>query len=157
MADAIAVPRGTIATTRSGHESNLAPTAAALLIIGAAVVYLMAAESGRQSLLFLVGVTAGLILYHAAFGFTSSWRNFVSSGRGDGLRAQMVMLALTSLVFFPLLARGEMFGQTLRGSISPVGVSVIVGALFCSASACNLAAVAPLGRCTRPAAGTREW
>jgi uncharacterized protein len=130
MADAIAVPRGTIATTRSGHASNLAPTATALLIIGAAVVYLRVAVSGRQSLLFLIGVAAGLVLYHAAFGFTSSWRHFVSSGRGDGLRVQMVMLALTSLVFFPLLARGEMFGQTLRGSISPVGVSVIAGAFL---------------------------
>jgi len=130
MADAIAVPRGTFATTRSRHESNLAPTATALLIIGAAVVYLRVAVSGRQSLLFLVGVAAGLVLYHAAFGFTSSWRHFVSSGRGDGLRAQMVMLALTSIVFFPLLARGEMFGQTLRGSISPAGVSVIVGAFL---------------------------
>jgi uncharacterized protein len=130
MADAIALPRGTIASTRSGHESNLAPTAAALLIIGATVAYLTVAVSGRQSLLFLVGVGAGLVLYHAAFGFTSSWRDFVSAGRGDGLRAQMVMLALTSLVFFPLLARGEMFGQTLRGSISPAGVSVIVGAFL---------------------------
>jgi uncharacterized membrane protein YedE/YeeE len=130
MADAIAVPRGTFATARSGHESNLGPTAAALLMIGATAAYLTLVVSGRQSLLFLVGVTAGLVLYHAAFGFTSSWRHFVTSGRGDGLRAQMVMLALTSLVFFPLLARGEIFGQPLRGSISPVGMSVIVGAFL---------------------------
>jgi uncharacterized membrane protein YedE/YeeE len=130
MADVIVVPRGTLATTRSGQDSHLGPTAAALLIIGAAVVYLTVAVSGRQSLLFLVGVAAGLVLYHAAFSFTSSWRRFVSSGHGDGLRAQMVMLALTCLVFFPLLARGEIFGQTLRGSISPVGVSVIVGAFL---------------------------
>jgi uncharacterized membrane protein YedE/YeeE len=130
MADAIAVPRGTLATARSGHESNLAPTAAAVLIIGATVLYLTLSVSGRQSLLFLVGVTAGLVFYHAAFGFTSSWRHFVLSGRGDGLRAQMAMLALTSLVFFPLLARGEIFGQTLRGSISPVGLSVVVGAFL---------------------------
>jgi uncharacterized membrane protein YedE/YeeE len=130
MANAIAVSRGTISATRARHESNLAPTGAALLIIGAAVMYLTVAVSGRQSLLFLVGVGAGLVLYHAAFGFTSSWRHFVTAGRGDGLRAQMVMLALTSLVFFPLLARGELFGQTLRGSISPVGMSVIVGAFL---------------------------
>jgi uncharacterized membrane protein YedE/YeeE len=130
MADAIAVPRGTIAATQSARESSLAPTAAALLIICAAVWYLTVAVSGRQSLLFMVGVVAGLVLYHAAFGFTSSWRRFVSSGQGDGLRAQMLMLGLTSLIFFPLLARGEMFGQTLRGSISPVGVSVIVGAFL---------------------------
>jgi uncharacterized membrane protein YedE/YeeE len=130
MAEAIALPRRTLAAARSGPESNLAPTAAALLIIAAAAAYLTVAVSGRQSLLFLVGVSAGLVLYHAAFGFTTSWRHLVSSGRGDGLRAQMVMLALTSIVFFPLLARGEAFGQTLRGSISPVGLSVVVGAFL---------------------------
>src|SRR5262245_7605702 len=130
MSDAIAVPRGTFVSTRTSPDSNLAPTAAALLIVAATVAYLTAAVSGRQSLLFLVGVAAGLVLYHAAFGFTSSWRQFVSAGRGDGLRAQMVMLALTSLVFFPLLARGELFGQTMRGSISPVGLSVIAGAFL---------------------------
>jgi uncharacterized membrane protein YedE/YeeE len=130
MADAIALPRGTVAATRSGQESNLGPTAAALLIITAAALYLAVAVTGRQSLLFLVGVTAGLVLYHAAFGFTTSWRHLVSSGRGDGLRAQMLMLALTSIVFFPLLARGEIFGQTLRGSISPVGLSVVAGAFL---------------------------
>jgi uncharacterized membrane protein YedE/YeeE len=33
-------------------------------------------------------------------------------------------------VFFPLLANGHAFGQTLRGSVSPVGLSVIVGAFL---------------------------
>ncbi len=130
MADAIALRPGTISVTHSGRESNLAPTGAALVIIAAAAAYLAAVVSGRQSLLFLVGVAAGVVLYHAAFGFTSSWRSFVIAGRGDGLRAQMIMLALTSLVFFPLLARGTMFGQTLRGAVSPVGLSVIVGAFL---------------------------
>jgi uncharacterized membrane protein YedE/YeeE len=42
----------------------------------------------------------------------------------------MLMLALTCAVFFPLLATGHAFGQTLRGSVSPVGVSVVVGAFM---------------------------
>src|SRR5690349_16010254 len=82
-----------------------------IVAIGTAIIltlgwYLTVAYSWRQSALFLVGVAAGLVLYHAAFGFTSAWRRLIASGEGDGLRAQMLMLAATSLVFLPLLANG---------------------------------------------------
>src|SRR5262245_29409148 len=111
-------------------HSNMGPAAVAGLTILAGAFYLNAAISGKQSLLFLVGVAAGVVLYHAAFGFTSSWRHFIVSGRGEGLRAQMLMLAVTCAVFFPLLGRGQVFGTTLRGSVSPIGVSVLAGAFL---------------------------
>ena len=98
--------------------------------ITAASLYLQAEINWRQSALFLVGTFAGIVLYHAAFGFTSAWRVFITDRRGAGLRAQMVMLAATCLVFFPLLASGSVFGQTLRGAVSPAGVSVIAGAFM---------------------------
>lgn len=50
-----------------------------------------------------------IVLYHAAFGFTASWRTFIVDRRGAGIRAQMVMLALTCLVFFPALGSGHAF------------------------------------------------
>lgn len=109
---------------------NPAPGTAALAAMAAGALYLNVAVSGRQSLLFLVGALAGVALYHAAFGFTASWRTFITDRRGGGIRAQMLMLALTCAVFFPLLAMGHAFGQTLRGSVSPVGVSVVVGAFL---------------------------
>jgi uncharacterized membrane protein YedE/YeeE len=102
-------------------------TAAAIVVVGA---YLAATIGPRQAVLFLVGIGAGLVLYHAAFGFTSSWRVFIADGRGAGLRAQMLMLAVTCAVFFPLLAAGELFGQQMRGSISPAGIGVIAGAFM---------------------------
>ncbi len=37
-------------------------------------VYLRQVVHWRQAALFLVGGVLGLVLYHAAFGFTSSWR-----------------------------------------------------------------------------------
>jgi len=109
---------------------NPAPGTAALAAIAAGALYLNVAVSGRQSLLFLVGALAGVALYHAAFGFTASWRTFITDRRGGGIRAQMLMLALTCAVFFPLLATGHAFGQTLRGSVAPVGMSVVVGAFM---------------------------
>jgi len=40
------------------------------------------------------------------------------------------MLAVTCAIFFPLLASGSLFGQTLRGSVSPAGVAVVAGAFI---------------------------
>jgi uncharacterized protein len=84
----------------------------------------------RQAALFVVGLSAGVILYHAAFGFTAAWREVASTGRGAGLRAQMIMLAVTVLVFTPLIAQGEMFGMNVRGSVAPINVAVICGAFM---------------------------
>lgn len=106
------------------------PAAIAGLAIAVAAWYLSDAISWRQGALFLVGAGAGVVLYHAAFGFTSSWRVFISDRRGAGLRAQMLMLAVTCAVFFPLLASGTLFGQPLRGSVSPIGVGVVAGAFM---------------------------
>jgi uncharacterized protein len=106
------------------------PAAITAMVIALAAWYLSAAISWRQGALFLVGAGAGVVLYHAAFGFTSSWRVFISDRRGAGLRAQMLMLALTCAVFFPLLAAGSFLGQPLRGSVSPAGVGVAAGAFI---------------------------
>ena len=102
--------------------------ALALYILG--LLTIAQAVSWKQAALFTVGTLAGLVLYHAAFGFTSAWRIFIVDRRGAALRAQMLMLALTCLVFFPVLASGSMFGQTVRGSLSPLSVSVIAGAFI---------------------------
>ncbi len=82
----------------------------------------------RQSALFLVGLCAGLILYHAAFGFTAAWRELAQTGNGTGLRAQLVMLAITVVVFSLLIERGEVGGVALRGSVAPLSIAVILGA-----------------------------
>ncbi|QQP88009.1 YeeE/YedE family protein [Skermanella sp. TT6] len=102
---------------------------AALLLLGGAV-WLTDAVSARQAALYLVGGALGLTLYHALFGFTSSFRVFISDRRGAGIRAQMVMLALACALFFPALAAGELFGQPVAGLVAPVGVSVVFGAFL---------------------------
>ena len=108
---------------------DLGPVIGAAAIVVAAF-YLNAVVSWRQSALFVIGAFAGVVLYHAAFGFTSSWRVFISDRRGAGLRAQMLMLAVTCAVFFPLIASGTVFGHPVRGSISPPGLAVIAGAFI---------------------------
>jgi uncharacterized membrane protein YedE/YeeE len=106
------------------------PAAITALLIVLSAWYLNAVISWRQAALFIVGAWAGVVLYHAAFGFTSAWRVFIADRRGAGLRAQMLMLAITCVVFFPLLAQGTFMGQPLRGNVSPVGVGVAAGAFI---------------------------
>jgi uncharacterized membrane protein YedE/YeeE len=84
----------------------------------------------RQAALYVVGALLGVALYHAAFGFTSAWRVFIADGRGAGLRAQMLMLAVGVALFFPALAAGTLFGNPVTGLVSPAGTSVIVGAFI---------------------------
>jgi uncharacterized protein len=100
----------------------------AALIAGAAMIGDLV--SPRQAALYLLGGALGLVLYHAAFGFTSAWRVFIADRRGAGLRAQMVMLAVAVALFFPVLAAGSLFGQQVTGLVSPIGVSVIFGAFI---------------------------
>ncbi len=102
----------------------------AVLLLIAGAIYIAQTVKGRQALLFLLGAMAGLVLYHAAFGFTSAWRVFITDRRGGGLRAQMLMLAVATVLFVPSLASGTLFGQTVRGSISPVGLAVVAGAFM---------------------------
>jgi uncharacterized membrane protein YedE/YeeE len=82
----------------------------------------------NQAILFLIGGLMGATLFHASFGFTGGWRKFVNEGRGNSIRAQMLMVGLATLAFIPLLALGEVNGQRLVGAFAPVGVSVIFGA-----------------------------
>jgi uncharacterized protein len=116
-------------TMRAGRTLSPGPVAAGLVIAGAA--WMLHATSGwRMGALFGVGAAAGIVLYHAAFGFTSAWRVLIADGRGEGVRAQMLLLALTCAVFFPLLAQGEAFGVPLTGLVQPPGVPVVVGAFL---------------------------
>ncbi|OHZ01268.1 YeeE/YedE family protein [Salinicola sp. MIT1003] len=111
-----------------GRLSPKAWIAAALLAVGSLAVGL--AFGGNQGWLMLVGGALGIVLYHASFGFTSAWRVFITERRGRGLRAQMVMLALAVVLFFPALGAGTLFGHPVQGFVSPIGVSVIVGAFL---------------------------
>lgn len=100
----------------------------ALLLAGALAVGLV--YGSRPGLLMVVGALLGMTLYHAAFGFTAAWRVFISERRGRGLRAQMVMLAIAVLLFFPALGAGTLFGTEVRGNLAPIGVSVLFGAFL---------------------------
>lgn len=109
-------------------QPRVVTAAVALLLAGAA--WLGAEYGPRQGTLFLVGAGLGLVLYQAAFGFTTAFRVFVTTGDGRGIRAQMLMFAVATLLFAPILASGEVLGTAVGGALAPASVSVLVGAFM---------------------------
>lgn len=109
---------------------NPKPLAIALALVVLGAIYLAQAVSAKQAALYVLGVLFGITLYHAAFGFTSAWRVFIVDSRGAGLRAQMLMLAIGVLLFFPALSAGKLFGHPVVGEAAPIGTSVVIGALI---------------------------
>jgi uncharacterized membrane protein YedE/YeeE len=116
--------------SRASSGINVPTSLAAAAGILGGVALIGAIVDPRQAALYGLGAALGLVLYHAAFGFTSAWRVFIADRRGEGLRAQMVMLAVASVLFFPVLAAGSLFGQPVAGLVSPAGVSVVFGAFI---------------------------
>jgi uncharacterized membrane protein YedE/YeeE len=98
----------------------------------------------------LVGAGIGLALGHSGFGFAGAWRAALVEQRGGGLRAQLALLALLTVIFFPLLSLGSAFGTSLIDVVRPVGVSLIAGAFLFGvgaqfASACSSGSFCALG------------
>lgn len=96
-----------------------------LLITALTSALLVAAgtEGWRQGALAFVGVLFGVSLYHASFGFASAYRHFFVRGDGRGILAQLLMLALATALFAPLLISGA-----ARGAVSPLALQAIFGA-----------------------------
>jgi uncharacterized membrane protein YedE/YeeE len=119
-------------TSSLGRRADINPTplGVSLFLIVLGAWYLTQNVGARLAALYVVGALLGVALYHAAFGFTSAWRVFIADGRGAGLRAQMLMLAVGVALFFPALSSGTLFGNPVTGLVSPAGTSVIVGAFI---------------------------
>ena len=103
---------------------------ASLAIIAALGLLIQQTVSIKMVLLFVIGTALGIVLYHSLFGFTSAFRVLLADRRGAGFRAQMIMLGTACLLFFPVLASGTFFDQTVNGFVSPLSVSAAFGAFL---------------------------
>ncbi|SFB15676.1 hypothetical protein SAMN04488072_108110 [Lentibacillus halodurans] len=102
------------------------------LTVGAILmIYLMFSQNIVQPLLLVIGLLLGYTLFHARFGFTSAFRRLMSVGNGQALRSHLLMLAVAVTLFAPILAIGySFFGSGVSGYVSPVGVSLLIGAFM---------------------------
>ena len=85
----------------------------------------------QHSLIFVIGLLLGFTLYHASFGFTGGWRNFIEKSDSSALRAQFLMLAFAILLFSGIVnSKSIFYGNPVIGSIAPTNVSVIIGSFI---------------------------
>ena len=101
-----------------------------VLVIAGGVFALTSIVSITQALLFLTGGLLGLALYQASFGFTGGWKRFATEGRSRSMRAQFLMIAITAVVFIPLMSGAFDMERTFVGAWAPVGFSVVLGAFI---------------------------
>ena len=99
-----------------------------LLICG--LIFLLISYSLKHSLLLIIGFGLGVSLYHAAFGFTGSWRNYIIEKKGNGIRSQLFAIALAILLILPFLDSESLFGSKIVGTFGPIGISVVVGSFL---------------------------
>lgn len=98
------------------------------LVACLALVAFAATGSGRLFTLGAIGLLMGIVLYHAAFGFSHGYRVLLAEGRTAHVRAQVLMLGAAVLLFLPAIATGEVFGQSVRGFTFPIGLGLAFGA-----------------------------
>ena len=85
----------------------------------------------QMTVLLWIGLMLGFTLFHARFGFTSAFRRFMAVGNGQSLRAHILMLAIASTLFALIFSIGTgLFGTEPSGNVSPIGVSLVVGAFL---------------------------
>lgn len=101
-----------------------------LLLLGGGALALGMSQGGRVALLWLIGAGLGVALFHASFGFAGAFRRLLAEGRGAGLRAQMLLLALLVAFFLPALEAGSVWGAPVRGFVFPVGWALLLGAFL---------------------------
>lgn len=114
-------------TNRLRPQRLIIAIALFLLTIGAIA---LSNYGWKHSVLFLIGGLLGVTLYHSSFGFASAYRKLLGQREVTGMYAQLVMLGLATILFAPVLASGSVFGQNVRGAVSPVGVQGAIGALL---------------------------
>ncbi|MFC2949103.1 YeeE/YedE family protein [Virgibacillus sediminis] len=104
---------------------------AGIMVALVLLIAILTTTTLTQGVLYIIGIALGVTLLHARFGFTSAFRRLASVGNVQGLQAHMVMLAVATTLFAIILGTGFSFtGNDPSGYVSPVGVSVLVGAFM---------------------------
>ncbi len=106
------------------------PLALSLVALLLGVALLAAQQGWRHGALLAIGALLGLALYAAGFGFTTAYRRLILRRDAAGIYAQLLMLALASLLFAPALAEGELFGRPVTGAVAAFATQVAVGAFL---------------------------
>jgi len=94
------------------------------------ILLLAVSATPRMALLLAIGAALGITLQHASFGFASAYRRFQLRRETAALHSQLLMLAVATVLFAPVLAEGAFFGHSVVGALAPAGVQAAIGAFL---------------------------
>src|SRR4051794_22447960 len=121
-----------LSSAARGSDLNRLVFGAGLALLAGllAAVALEPHNDWRMPALVLVGVGIGAVLLRTTFGFAGAFRALIERRDASGFQAHAVMLFVATALMMPLLALGKVFGVTLHGGETPVGIGFAVGALL---------------------------
>lgn len=89
----------------------------------------------RNFFLFITSLTLGSVFYLSFFGFTGGWKKFILTGETLGVRSQILLIILATLLTFPLInLPSPFFNFSHGGSYAPIGFSLIIGSFLFGAA-----------------------
>ncbi|MBK1788471.1 YeeE/YedE family protein [Prauserella cavernicola] len=92
--------------------------------------YVWAVHGERFGALLVIGLFLGGALFHSRFGFTSAWRQLISVGNGEGLRAHALLLGTAATLIALIATTGSgLFGATPEFTAGPIGLPLFIGAM----------------------------
>jgi uncharacterized membrane protein YedE/YeeE len=96
------------------------------MLISAAAIALVVTYGWQHGALWVIAAAIGFSLHHAAFGFTGQYRRMLAERRSAGVRAQLVLVAATAVLFAAAFAALP----ELRGFVFPTGFALLLGAFL---------------------------
>jgi len=87
-------------------------------------------SQSSNSILFIIGIAMGITLYKGMFGFAGAYRQAIEKSDMRGIFAQILMLAMATLLFAPMLAVGYIYDHEVVGAIAPLSVALMIGAFL---------------------------
>lgn len=115
--------------THKRHYDSLT-VIVALLFIALTSIVLYHDLSTKQLLVFVIGTAIGVTLLHSGFGFTGAWRDFIQTRQSIGIRSQIVLFLLSSIIMFPLVGGLLATNVSYHAALAPVSISVLFGAFL---------------------------
>jgi uncharacterized membrane protein YedE/YeeE len=121
----------TAAITQTGTARAIPGRSALILAALIAIATLALFGGARYALLLAIGLGFGITLEGLRFGFAGPWRAMILRREPAGILAQLLAIALVSIVAIPLLAAhpGE-----LTGAQAPIGFAMVGGAFVFGAA-----------------------
>ena len=111
------------------HYDKLA-VIVALLFLLLLSIFIYRDISAKQFIIFMLGTAIGISLIHSGFGFTGAWRDYILNRKSIGIRAQIILFVLASIIMFPMVAGVFTTHGVFSAALAPIAFSVLFGAFL---------------------------